>query len=70
MREAGEVTYAYYPVYRSTAELRDRSAGDGESMAHEAEILLKEWSDRVTVRGTYSVAGFRPSARTLRARPR
>jgi len=62
MSEAGDVTYAYYPVYRSTAELRDRGAGDVESMAHEAEILLKEWSDRVTLRGTYSVTGFRPDA--------
>ena len=62
MSEAGEVTYAYYPVYRSTAGLRDRGASDVESMAHEAEIVLKEWSDRVALRGTYTVSGFRPDA--------
>jgi hydrogen peroxide-dependent heme synthase len=54
--------YAYYPVFRATPELRERSAGDVEGMAHEAEILLKEWSDRVRVRGTYSTVGFRPDA--------
>jgi peroxiredoxin len=62
MSEAGDVTYAYYPVFRATPDLRERGAGDVESMAHEAEILLKEWSDRITVRGTYAVTGFRPDA--------
>jgi peroxiredoxin len=57
-----DVTYAYYPVLRGTRDLRERSAGDVDQMAHEAEILLKEWSDRVTVRGTYSTVGFRPDA--------
>ena len=46
-----DVTYAYYPVFRGTPELRDRPAGDLEQMAHEAEILLKEWSGRVSLRG-------------------
>lgn len=54
-----ELTYAYYPVFASTAELRERSPGDLESMAHEADLLLKERSDRVHVRGVYSTAGFR-----------
>jgi chlorite dismutase len=58
----GDVIYAYYPVFRATAALRDRLPGDVEQMAHEAEILLKEWSDRVTVRGTYSTVGFRADA--------
>ncbi len=57
-----DLTYAYYPVFRGTSELRDRPAGDLDQMAHEAEILLKEWSDRVTVRGVYSTVGFRPDA--------
>jgi hydrogen peroxide-dependent heme synthase len=57
-----ELTYAYYPVFRGTESLRDRPAGDLEHLAHEAELLLKEWSDRVTVRGTYSTVGFRPDA--------
>jgi chlorite dismutase len=57
-----DVTYAYYPVFRGAPELRDRSAGDLDQMAHEAEILLKEWADRVTVRGVYSTVGFRPDA--------
>jgi trigger factor len=46
-----ELTYAYYPVFRSTEELRRRPPSDLESISHEAGILLKEWSDRVTVRG-------------------
>jgi peroxiredoxin len=57
-----DVTYAYYPVFRATEELRDRPVSDLDALAHEAEILLKEWSDRVTVRGTYSTVGFRPDA--------
>ena len=57
-----ELTYAYYPVFRGTEGLRDRPAGDLEQLAHEAELLFKEWSDRVAVRGTYSTVGFRPDA--------
>jgi peroxiredoxin len=57
-----DVIYVYYPVFRGTGELRARPAGDLDHLAHEAEILLKEWSDRVTVRGTYSTVGFRPDA--------
>ncbi len=60
-----ELTYAYYPVFKGTPDLRDRSHGDLDQMAHEAEILLKEWSGRVTVRGTYSAVGFRPDAELL-----
>jgi peroxiredoxin len=60
-----ELTYAYYPVFKGTPDLRDRSHGDLDQMAHEAETLLKEWSGRVTVRGTYSAVGFRPDAELL-----
>ena len=57
-----ELTYAYYPVFRRTADLRDRPTGDVDQIAHEAEILFKEWSERVTVRGIYSTVGFRADA--------
>jgi chlorite dismutase len=57
-----ETIYAYYPVLRAGPDLRSRDRRDVEDMAHEAEILFKEWSDRVTVRGVYSTTGFRPDA--------
>jgi peroxiredoxin len=60
-----ELTYAYYPVFRGTKDLRQRSSGELDQIAHEAEILLKEWSGRVTVRGTYSTVGFRPDAELM-----
>jgi peroxiredoxin len=60
-----ELTYAFYPVFRGTPDLRERSSRELEQMAHEAEILFKEWSDRVQVRGIYSTIGFRPDAELL-----
>ena len=60
-----DVTYAYYPVFRSTSALRERQAREVDQMADEAELLLKEWSDRVTVRGTYSTVGFRPDSQFM-----
>jgi hydrogen peroxide-dependent heme synthase len=60
-----DVTYAFYPVFTGTPELQDRPAREVEQMAHEAEILLKEWEDRVKVRGTYSTVGFRPDAELM-----
>jgi hydrogen peroxide-dependent heme synthase len=60
-----ELTYAYYPVFRGSKDLRQRSSGDLDQIAHEAEILLKEWSGRVTVRGTYTTLGFRPDAELM-----
>ena len=57
-----DTIYAYYPVLRAGPDLRSRDRRDVEDMAHEAEILFKEWSDRVTVRGVYSTTGFRPDA--------
>src|SRR5438552_17070375 len=59
---SGQTIYAYYPVFRSTAELRTRGWKEAEGAAQDAEILLKEWSDRVGVRGVYSTTGFRPDA--------
>lgn len=57
-----EAMYAYYPVFRRTPALADRPSSDLEHIGHDTELLLKEWSDRVTVRGVYSTAGFRPDA--------
>lgn len=62
MTDQPEAVYAYYPVYRAGPDLRERGPSDVEAMAHDAEVLLKEWSDRVTVRATYSATGFRPDA--------
>jgi peroxiredoxin len=56
------VTYAYYPVFKGTPELRERPGGDLEQLAHDADIVIKEWSDRISVRGIYSTVGFRPDA--------
>jgi peroxiredoxin len=58
----GDVTYAFYPVFRGTPDLRARPGSDSEQVAHDADILFKEWADRVAVRGTYSTVGFRPDA--------
>jgi chlorite dismutase len=60
-----EVKYAYYPVFAGTPELGERPASDLQQLAHEAEILFKEWSDRVTIRGTYSTVGFRADAELM-----
>jgi peroxiredoxin len=57
-----DVKYAYYPVFKGTSDLGARPASDLEQLVHEADILLKEWADRVTVRGTYSTVGFRTDA--------
>jgi peroxiredoxin len=59
------LTYAYYPVFTGAPDLRDLSAGDLDQMSHEAEILFKEWSGRITVRGTYSTVGFRADAELM-----
>ncbi len=60
-----EVTYAYYPVFTGLPDLRDRPAGDLDQLSHEAEILFKEWSDRIAIRGTYSTVGFRADAELM-----
>jgi len=55
-------TYAYYPIFRATAELRRTEQTDALRLVHDAEILFKEWDERVHVRGHYSTVGFRPDA--------
>lgn len=60
-----EVMYAYYPVFTGAPDLRDRPAGDLDQLSHEAEILFKEWSERISVRGTYSTVGFRADAELM-----
>jgi len=60
-----ELNYAYYPVFTGTPDLRDRDTGDLDQLSHDAEILFKEWSDRVTIRGTYSTVGFRADAELM-----
>jgi peroxiredoxin len=59
-----ETTYALYPVFAGTRELRDRlaDAEDRARAAREIEDLYKAWDGTVTVRGTYSTAGFRADA--------
>src|SRR6266581_1962091 len=57
--------YAYYPVFRARAELRTMDEIEALNAAHDAEILFKEWEDRVHVRGHYSTAAFRPDADLL-----
>ena len=59
-----ELTYAYYPVFTGSPELREDS-GRLDQLAHEAEILFKEWADRVSVRGAYSTVGFRADAELM-----
>jgi peroxiredoxin len=54
--------YAYYPVFRARPGLRRFGPAERDAAIVEAELLLKEWSDRVSVRGVYSTAGFRPDA--------
>ena len=52
-------TYAYYPAFRASADLR---GADSLAVTHEAEQLFKEWDDRVHVRGVYSTVAFRTDA--------
>lgn len=65
MTEREAATYVSFPVFRRIP----RAFGDGgidvEEGAHEWELLFKEFADRVTVRGVYSAAGFRPDADLL-----
>jgi chlorite dismutase len=50
--------YAYYPVFTAF----ERGPEDASALAHELEIVFKEWEERVHVRGTYSTAAFREDA--------
>src|SRR5262249_34157918 len=54
--------YAHFLVLRSTPELRALDAAARDQAFHEADVLLKEWSDRVTLRGAYSTVGLRADA--------
>jgi chlorite dismutase len=57
-----ETTYAYFPVFRAAPGSGLIPAGEASDAIHEAELLFKEWEDRVRVRGFYSTVGFRPDA--------
>jgi chlorite dismutase len=57
-----ELTYAMYPVFRATEELRRLGPDEVEDAAQEVENLHKEVSDRIELRGAYSTVGFRPDA--------
>jgi hydrogen peroxide-dependent heme synthase len=59
---AEDLTYAYYPVFRRTYWLAEQAGVDMSEAANEVEQLLKEFQDRVSVRGTYSCGGFRADA--------
>jgi peroxiredoxin len=59
---AEELTYAYYPVFMRTPWLAQQGGSDMSEAAEEVVIVLKEFSDRVSFRGTYSCEGFRGSA--------
>jgi peroxiredoxin len=54
--------YAHFLVLRSTPGLRALDAPARDQAFHEADVLLKEWSDRVTLRGAYSTVGLRADA--------
>jgi chlorite dismutase len=60
-----DVIYAMYPAFRGTGELRELGGHDLDDAAQEIENLFKERADAVTVRGTYSTAGFRADAGLL-----
>ena len=60
-----ELTFAYYPVFTGSPDLRDEVSGRLDQLAHESEILFKEWADRISVRGTYSTVGFRADAELM-----
>src|SRR5438552_9524086 len=49
-----EAVYAYYPVFRRTANV----TGDASEIA----TLFEKFADRVKVRATYSSTGLRPDA--------
>jgi peroxiredoxin len=57
-------TYAMYPVFMSTPDLREAlaDAEDRARAAREIEDLYKSWDGSVRVRGTYSTTGFRADA--------
>jgi hydrogen peroxide-dependent heme synthase len=60
--EQAATIYAHFLVLRSTPELRSLDASARDQAFHEADVLLKEWGDRVTLRGAYSTVGLRADA--------
>lgn len=54
-----ELILASYPVFKAIPGALD---DDRDVVAKEAAALFEEFSDRVSVRGTYSTAGFRADA--------
>ena len=56
-----ETIYALYPTFAARRELRDvlSDADDRRNAAEEIENLYTSWEGTVTVRGSYSTAGFR-----------
>ena len=56
---ADELTYVYYPVYTRTHSWAQPAE---DLQLQEYEQILKDFSDRVTVRGIYDCRGFRPAA--------
>jgi peroxiredoxin len=54
------LTLAGYPVFRFRPDRLD--ASDREVAVKELGALLDEWADRVSLRGIYSLAGFRADA--------
>jgi len=54
-----ELIFAGYPIFRAVPGALGE---DREVAVKEVETLFEEWSDRVDIRGTYSLAGFRGDA--------
>lgn len=54
-----ELVFASYPVFRVRPGVLE---DDRDLVAKEVATLLEEFGDRVQVRGTYSIAGFRADA--------
>ncbi|MBX6378011.1 MAG: chlorite dismutase family protein [Clostridia bacterium] len=57
-----QTTYSVHAVYRRTERWLTLDAGSRAGAAAEVQALLDRYGDRVSVRGTYSAAGFRPDA--------
>jgi peroxiredoxin len=55
-----ELIFAAYPIFRAVVERTE--ALDRPTTAKEGQEVIDDFADRVTVRGTYSTAGFSPSA--------
>lgn len=55
-------TYVSFPVFRALPEAAQLGSIGLEEGAREWEAIFAKAADRVTVRGTYATAGFRPDA--------